>query len=114
MSPANIEMALRSAGNVISQVAVIGDSRPCNVALVILESSAVAGRPLDDPGLLAELEAQIDRGNSRLARVEQIKRFAILAQEWTPESELTPTMKLKRRVIAETYAAEIESLYAQS
>jgi len=114
MSPANIEMALRSAGNLISQVAVIGDSRPYNVALVVLESSAVAGRPLDDPGVLAELDAQIDRGNSRLARVEQIKRFAILAKEWTPELELTPTMKLKRRVIAETYAAEIESLYAQS
>jgi long-subunit acyl-CoA synthetase (AMP-forming) len=56
--------------------------------------------------------AGVDRANARLARVEQIKRFAILTEEWLPDSdELTPTMKLKRRPITEKYASQIEALY---
>ena len=57
--------------------------------------------------------AQIDRANEKLARVEQIKRFAVLPVDWVPGGdELTPTMKLKRKPIAAKYAAEIEALYA--
>ena len=52
-------------------------------------------------------------GNERLARVEQIKRFQVLDEEWAPGGEeLTPTMKLKRRPIERKYEAEIEALYA--
>ena len=55
----------------------------------------------------------MDAANDRLSRVEQIKRFALLEDEWLPGGdELTPTMKLKRRPIAEKYADEIEGLYA--
>ena len=72
-------------------------------------------------GAVAEAEAIVEavadgvrRANGRLSRVEQIKRFRILEGEWEPGGdELTPTMKLKRRPIAEKYADEIEALYAE-
>jgi long-chain acyl-CoA synthetase len=57
--------------------------------------------------------AAVERANARLARVEQIKRHRVLDGDWMPGGmELTPTMKLKRRAIAERYAREIEELYA--
>ena len=63
----------------------------------------------------AALEAAVAEANAQLARVEQIKRFAILPEEWLPGGdELTPTMKLRRKPIAEKYAAEIEALYAEA
>jgi long-subunit acyl-CoA synthetase (AMP-forming) len=62
---------------------------------------------------LAEVSAGIERANSHLSRVEQIKRFKVLPCDWPPAGdELTPTMKLKRKPIMEKYAAEIEALYA--
>jgi long-subunit acyl-CoA synthetase (AMP-forming) len=109
MSPTNIEAAIKSAGSVIASVCAIGDARPYNVALVTLDPEVSA--TLVDPQ--AEVAAQIERANEKLARVEQIKRFAILPRDWTPGGdELTPTMKLKRTPIATKYAAEIEALYA--
>jgi long-chain acyl-CoA synthetase len=55
----------------------------------------------------------VEEANSHLSRVEQVKRFIILATDWLPDSEeLTPTMKLKRKPIERKYAREIESLYA--
>ena len=55
------------------------------------------------------------RGNAELARVEQVKKFTILPGDWVPGGdELTPTMKLKRKPIAEKYAAEIDAMYARS
>lgn len=126
MSPANIEMRLRSSSPLIGQACVIGDRRPYNVALVVLDPVAATvfarDRGLIDstPSALArsaELNAAvaacIEQANCRLSRVEQIKRFVVLGEEWTPDSEeLTPTMKLKRRAIAVKYAEEIEALYA--
>ena len=81
----------------------------------MLDSAAVkALGELSDDGLRAEVKRGVDAANAKLARVEQIKRFALLTDEWLPDSdELTPTMKLKRRPIAEKYATEIEALYAQ-
>jgi long-subunit acyl-CoA synthetase (AMP-forming) len=109
MSPANIEGTIKSAGSAIGSVCAIGDARPYNVALVTIDPEAAA--TLSDPQ--AEVAAQIERANEKLARVEQIKRFALLAVDWAPGGdELTPTMKLKRKPIAAKYAAEIESLYA--
>ena len=59
------------------------------------------------------IAAAVEEANAHLSRVEQIKKFAILADEWQPGGdELTPTMKLKRKPIAEKYAAEIDALYA--
>jgi long-subunit acyl-CoA synthetase (AMP-forming) len=61
----------------------------------------------------AAVQAAVDRGNEELARVEQVKKFTILRGDWLPGGdELTPTMKLKRKPIAEKYASEIEAMYS--
>jgi long-chain acyl-CoA synthetase len=110
MSPANIESTLKAASSLIGQACVIGDARPYNVAL--LTPDAEASARLTREALEAEIAAAVDRANERLSRVEQIKRFLLLDQDWLPGGvELTPTMKLKRRVIAKRYAEEIERLY---
>jgi long-subunit acyl-CoA synthetase (AMP-forming) len=125
MSPANIESALKSSHALIGQAAVIGDRRPYNVALLVLDPDAAgayaARRGLADAStaalsqdeqLLKEVTEAVDRANDTLSRVEQIKKFTLLSDDWLPGGdELTPTMKLKRKPIAEKYAAEIEALY---
>jgi long-subunit acyl-CoA synthetase (AMP-forming) len=66
------------------------------------------------PALQAQIADAVAQANTRLARAEQVKAYAILADEWIPAShELTPTLKLKRHAIADKYAAEIEALYAE-
>jgi long-subunit acyl-CoA synthetase (AMP-forming) len=113
MSPANIEARLKESSPVIGLAVAIGDARSYNVALIVVEPSVAALYPTPDE-LRAEVHAGVERANARLARVEQIKRFAILTEDWQPDSDvLTPTMKLKRRPIAEKYAAQIEALYAR-
>jgi long-subunit acyl-CoA synthetase (AMP-forming) len=126
MSPANIEAALKSGSPLIGAACAVGDGRPYNVALVTLDPDAAGtfatanGIGARSPQELATNEAVhseiargIEQANRQLARVEQIKRFAILPDEWQPGGdELTPTMKLKRKPIAEKHAAEIDALYA--
>ena len=110
MSPANIESTLKSAGPLIGQAMVVGDRRPYNVALIVLDPES--GRDPADPGTIAAVQAEVDAANARLSRVEQVKRFVVLEDEWLAGGdELTPTMKLKRRPIAEKYAARIDELY---
>ena len=125
MSPANIESALKGAGPIIGQIAVIGDARAYNTALVVLDADfapafaaqqGIEGRSLEElaeeDAVLAAVQAAVDRGNEELARVEQVKKFTILPGDWAPGGdELTPTMKLKRKPIAEKYGAEIEAMY---
>jgi long-chain acyl-CoA synthetase len=102
MSPANIEARLK-ASPLIGQACVIGDNKPYLVALLVLEAGADA----------AGIEAAVAEANTHLSRVEQIKRYAVLTDEWLPGGdELTPTMKLKRKPIALKYAALISSLYS--
>jgi long-chain acyl-CoA synthetase len=63
--------------------------------------------------VIAEVQKAVDTANGHVSRVETIKRFTILPTEWTAESaELTPTLKLKRRVIHDKYSKEIEELYS--
>ncbi len=127
MSPANIEAALTTAGTLIAQAVAIGSGHNYNVALLTLDSAQLlawgqAQRPvldgpvealLADPALHAEIDAQVQRGNAQLSRVEQIKRYHVVGCEWMPGTdEVTPTMKLKRRVIEHKYAAQIAALYA--
>jgi long-subunit acyl-CoA synthetase (AMP-forming) len=126
MSPANIESHLKSASPLIGQAAAIGDQRPYNVALIVLdpdyapvwaEGAGLEGKSIEElAGEEATQQAMqdaIDEANSKMARVEQIKKFRILPTEWQPGGdELTPTMKLKRKPISEKYSAEIEALYA--
>ena len=126
MSPANIESHLKAASPLIGQAVAIGDRRPYNVALIVLdpdfapvwaaqqgiEGASIAELAGDERVRVAVQEA-VDAANAKLARVEQVKKFTILPNEWVPGGdELTPTMKLKRRPIEEKYAAEIEALYA--
>jgi long-subunit acyl-CoA synthetase (AMP-forming) len=113
MSPTNIENAIKGACPLIAQVIAIGDRRPYNVALITLEPDALDGRSVDDEEIVEAVRRGVEEGNARLARVEQIKRFKLLADEWLPGGdEITPTMKLKRKPITEKYAHEIEALYA--
>ena len=126
MSPANIEAALKAASPLIGQACCIGDARPYNTALIVLdadfapgwakaqgiETSALA-ELAGDERMRAAVHEGVQAANAKLARVEQIKRFHVVAGDWLPGGdELTPTMKLKRRPIAEKYAAEIDALYA--
>ncbi len=126
MSPANIESKLKAAGPLIGQAIAIGDGRPYNVALVVLDPDAVPalsaelgveGLSVDqlaaDERVVAKVAEEVERANEQLARVEQIKRFTLLPTEWQPGGEeLTPTMKLKRKPIAARYEQEIDALYA--
>jgi long-chain acyl-CoA synthetase len=126
MSPANIESVLKSASPLIGQAACIGDARPYNVALLVLDGEAAPmwakshgldGRSLADlaehPAVLAAVREAVGRANRRLSRVEQIKRWTLLPDEWLPGGdELTPTMELRRGPIADKYADRIEELYS--
>ena len=111
MSPANIEMTVLSAGSSISQICVIGDQRPYVVALVVPNRQAIVPEATTEI-IRSAIQAQVDDGNSRLARVEQIKKFAVLDDEWRPGEELTPTMKLRRTVLSDRYGQVIDDLYA--
>ena len=65
--------------------------------------------------VLAEIQAHVDISNSKVANVQQIKKFTLLSNEWTDRSgELTPSLKLKRHVVTERYKDEIESMYEEA
>jgi long-chain acyl-CoA synthetase len=124
IAPAIIEGKLRQIP-AVSQAVVIGDRRHYLSALVTLDPTRAADQakaansPATTPEAMATcpvfrqyLEKQIEGVNATLARYEQIKRFVILPRELSiDEGELTPTMKLKRRVVNQRFAAEIEGLY---
>jgi long-chain acyl-CoA synthetase len=109
LAPQNIESALKTS-RWVSQVLVIGDRRPYVTALITLDEGEVAKANGDVQALVQQA---VDEVNRELSRFEQIKRFAIVPREFTAEEgEVTPTLKLKRRVIEERFADEIESLYS--
>jgi long-chain acyl-CoA synthetase len=115
MSPANIEAKLKASSPVIGQAIAIGDGKPYNVALVTLDPDVAPAfeQQQGREALLAEVERGIEAANEQLARVEQIKRFKLLDEDWQPGGEeLTPTMKLKRKPIHEKYQREIAELYS--
>ena len=115
MAPASIEAAIKSQTPLIAQIVACGDRRPYNVALIVLDRAAAGGRGADDPEIATLVGEAVARGNAKLSRVEQIKRYRILADEWALGSdELTPTGKPRRKQIMETYAATIDTLYAES
>jgi len=126
MSPANIEAKVKTSSPLIGQAVAIGDGRSYNTALITLDPDSAPGfakkQGIDDASLeslagqqavIDAVQEGVDRANEQLARVEQIKKFTILPTDWEPGGdELTPTMKLKRKPIAEKYAEEIEGLYS--
>jgi long-chain acyl-CoA synthetase len=126
MSPANIEAAIKSSSPLIGQACCIGDRRPYNTALIVLDADFApawaAQQGIEETSLeslageervRAAVQEGVDAANAKLARVEQVKKFEIVAGDWLPGGdELTPTMKLKRKPIAEKYGEAIEALYA--
>ena len=124
MSPANIEATVKSASPLIGNACCIGDRMPYNTALIALDpdfapawasqneiSDTSLDALADDEKIRAELQSAVDSANAKLARVEQVKYFTVLG-DWQPGGdELTPTMKLKRKPIAEKYADEIAAMY---
>jgi long-chain acyl-CoA synthetase len=106
VAPQNLENALKTHP-LVSQALVVGDRRPYVGALITI----VDGVSPDDARL--EIESLVEGVNAELSRYEQIKRYAILPRDFSAEEgEVTPTLKLKRRVCQEHFAAEIEALYS--
>jgi long-chain acyl-CoA synthetase len=126
MSPVSIESKLKAASPLVGQVCAIGDRRPYNVALIVLDpdfaptwaqKNGLEGMESEqlvaEQRLLEAIQGGVDDANAKMARVEQIKKFKILPADWPPGGdELTPTMKLKRKPISEKYSVEIEELYS--
>jgi long-chain acyl-CoA synthetase len=122
VSPKNIEQAIKAHAPV-GEAVIVGDRRNYLTALITLEPEAAskyleeagvdAKGPHDHPALQRRLTVILDEVNRHFARVEQVKKFKILPRAFTIDAgELTPTLKVKRRVIYERYAAEIEAMYA--
>jgi long-chain acyl-CoA synthetase len=94
----------------VSQALVVGDRRPYVTALITLDDDELAKTNGDPQDLV---QTVVDSVNADLSRFEQIKKFAILPRDFSQEEgEVTPTLKLKRRICEQHFAAEIESLYA--
>ena len=124
VAPAVLEDRVR-AHRLVSQALVVGDNRPYVGALITLDPEALPGWStehgkdssdpaalVDDPDIQAEISAAIDEANKAVSRAEAIRQWRILGTDFTEESgELTPTMKLKRNVIAEKRADDIEAVY---
>ena len=112
----------------VGQICVVGDGKKFLSALIVLDGDGGAEKWAEENGVeynirdmsknskvVEAIQKQIDEANSKVARVQQIKKFTLLENEWTDSSgELTPTLKLKRNVIAERYKNEIESMYEEA
>lgn len=108
IAPKNIEAAIKQSP-VIGEAVVIGDRRKYLTALITLDDSAGALAPAE---ARVQIQARIDEVNQTLARVEQVKKFAILPRPFgIATGELTPTLKIKRSVVATLYAQEIDAMY---
>lgn len=130
ITPKNIEAALKQSP-LVAEAVVIGDRRKFLTALITIDDAAAtkllaAGAPAPateasapsalatTPEVRTAIQQQVDEVNRSLARVEQIKKFAILPRSFAiATGELTPTLKLKRKVIAQVWAKEIDEMYAE-
>ena len=125
VAPTVLEDRIR-ANPLVSQCMVVGDGRPYIAALVTLDREALEfwkkqhGRPAgtsprdltDDPELIAEIQLSVDDANKAVSRAESIRRFRILGTDFTEASgQLTPSVKVRRDVVAKDFAADIEALY---
>lgn len=121
ISPSRVEDVVAESPPLVDQVLVVGDGRPFLVALVVPDFAELAhhglhGLPEEvvaDPRTRALLDAVLDTANQKLAKAEQVRAHAVLAQPWTSDSgELTPTQKLRRRTVEESNRALVDRLYA--
>jgi long-chain acyl-CoA synthetase len=124
ITPANLEAEIKQHP-LVSQCVVVGDRRPYLVALVTLDPEEAAAyikehdlqetpeQLADNADVKASIMAHVDRINQNFARVEQVKKIAVLPQDLSQETgELTPTLKVKRAVVTSKHEGEIEQLYA--
>jgi long-chain acyl-CoA synthetase len=126
VAPAVLEDRLR-ANPLISQCMVVGDGRPYIACLVTLDVEALDhwkrqhGKPdsatvadlTEDPDLTAEIQSAVDEANKAVSRAESIRRFRVLAVDFTEETgHLTPSMKVRRGAVAKDFSADIEALYS--
>jgi long-chain acyl-CoA synthetase len=126
VAPAVLEDRLR-AHPLISQCMVVGDGKPFIACLITLDpetlehwkkqhgkpDSATAADLAEDPDLVAELQAAVDDANKAVSRAESIRKFLVLPVDFTIDNDyLTPSLKVKRAVVAKDFAAEIEGLYS--
>ncbi|MFC9786169.1 AMP-dependent synthetase/ligase [Rhodococcus sp. NPDC127528] len=126
VAPAVLEDALR-AHALISQCLVVGDAKPFIGALITIDQEALPGwkerngvaadlavaEVVKHPDLVAEIDAAVAEGNKKVSNPEQIKKYRILDVDFTVETgELTPTLKLKRNVIHESFGTAIEAIYS--
>ncbi|KQH78092.1 long-chain fatty acid--CoA ligase [Mycobacterium gordonae] len=127
VAPAVLEDQLR-AHPLISQAMVVGDAKPFIGALITIDpeaiegwkqhhhkaSAATVGDLATDPDLLAEVDAAVKKANQQVSHAESIRKFRILPVDFTEDTgELTPTMKVKRNVVAEKFASDIEAIYSK-
>lgn len=127
VAPALLEDRLR-AHPLISQAMAVGDQQPFIAALITIDPEAFPGWKernskdsgasvadlSDDPDLRAEVELAVKDANQAVSKAEQIRKFRILPVDFTEDTgELTPTLKVKRKVVAEKFAADIDALYAK-
>lgn len=126
IAPSNIENAVEAVSALVGQVIAIGEAKPYITALITLDPDIAAVRAKElgvtdagiaeltrHPGIIDEIRSAVQAGNTKLSRVEQIKRFRIIDTVWEPGGdELTPKMSLRRVPISHKYAAEIDGLYA--
>ncbi|WP_282691836.1 AMP-dependent synthetase/ligase [Streptomyces sp. CC208A] len=127
VAPAVIEDRIR-AHALVAECMVVGDGRPFVGALVTLDEeflgrwAAEHGKPAgataaslrEDPELLAEVQRAIDDGNAAVSKAESVRKFRVLSSQFTEEAgHITPSLKLKRNVVAKDFADEIEAIYSK-
>ena len=125
VAPAVLEDRLR-AHPLISQAMAVGDAKPFIAALITVDpeafpgwkqrngkdANATVGDLATDPDLMAEVELAVKEANQAVSKAEAIRKFRILPVDFTEDTgELTPTLKVKRKVVAEKFASDIEALY---
>ncbi|HKR49908.1 MAG TPA: long-chain fatty acid--CoA ligase, partial [Pseudonocardiaceae bacterium] len=126
VSPSGLEDRIR-AHRLISQCMVVGDKQPFIAALITLDTEALplwnaehskpagssAADLIEDADLRAEVQVAVDEANKTVSRAESIRKFRILPVDFTEDGgQLTPSLKLKRAVVAKDFAADIDALYS--
>ncbi|WP_439378274.1 AMP-dependent synthetase/ligase [Amycolatopsis lexingtonensis] len=125
VAPSGLEDTIKAAP-LVSQAMVVGDQRPFIAALVTVDeeyfpawksqhgkpAAATVAELATDADLLAEIQAAVDEANKQVSKAEAIKKFTVLANDFTEQGgEITPSLKLKRNVVSKNYANDIEGLY---
>jgi len=127
IAPVELENLIKTH-ELIGQICMVGDGKKFLSALIVLDGDGGAEKWANENGVdynietmsknekvLSAIQDHVDKSNSKVANVQQIKKFTLLSNEWTDSSgELTPSLKLKRHVVAERYENEIEAMYEEA